>query len=53
MYFEGRGFDPSSFWEQPIVWGDHDAFQCVITSIVLSLVTERLTFYPLAYLLDT
>lgn len=28
-YFEDRGFDPASFWEQPIVWGDHDAFQCV------------------------
>ncbi|KAI0682176.1 hypothetical protein BC835DRAFT_1424747 [Cytidiella melzeri] len=23
------GFDPTSFWEQPIVWGDHDSFQCV------------------------
>ncbi|KAI0923574.1 hypothetical protein AcV5_009076 [Taiwanofungus camphoratus] len=23
------GFDPSSFWEQRIVWGDHDAFQHV------------------------
>ncbi|KAI8996486.1 Thioesterase/thiol ester dehydrase-isomerase [Trametes punicea] len=23
------GFDPDSFWEQPIVWGDHDAFQHV------------------------
>jgi hypothetical protein len=21
------GFDPTSFWEQHIVWGDHDAFQ--------------------------
>lgn len=20
-------FDPGSFWEQAIVWGDHDAFQ--------------------------
>ncbi|KAF8159330.1 Thioesterase/thiol ester dehydrase-isomerase [Crassisporium funariophilum] len=23
------GFDPQSFWEQRIVWGDHDAFQHV------------------------
>jgi len=23
------GFDPGSFWEQPVVWGDHDAFQHV------------------------
>ncbi|KAI9062748.1 Thioesterase/thiol ester dehydrase-isomerase [Trametes sanguinea] len=23
------GFDPESFWEQPIVWGDHDSFQHV------------------------
>ncbi|KZT00600.1 uncharacterized protein LAESUDRAFT_764507 [Laetiporus sulphureus 93-53] len=23
------GYDPSSFWEQRIVWGDHDAFQSV------------------------
>ena len=36
-YFVGRGFDPASFWEQPIVWGDHDAFQYVIISIVFSL----------------
>ncbi|KAI0305802.1 hypothetical protein B0F90DRAFT_1872719 [Multifurca ochricompacta] len=28
-YFEDRGFDSTSFWEQPIVWGDHDAFQHV------------------------
>ena len=21
------GYDPDSFWEQPVVWGDHDAFQ--------------------------
>jgi len=28
-YFLGRGFDSASFWEQPIVWGDHDAFQHV------------------------
>jgi hypothetical protein len=21
------GFDPKSFWEQHIVWGDHDAYQ--------------------------
>ncbi|KZP28702.1 Thioesterase/thiol ester dehydrase-isomerase, partial [Athelia psychrophila] len=24
-----RGYDPTSFWEQPIVWGHHDAFQHV------------------------
>ncbi|KAF5361774.1 hypothetical protein D9756_002166 [Leucocoprinus leucothites] len=24
-----EGFDPLSFWEQSIVWGDHDAFQHV------------------------
>ncbi|KAI0058935.1 hypothetical protein BV25DRAFT_1908912 [Artomyces pyxidatus] len=24
-----KGYDPTSFWEQPIVWGDHDAFQHV------------------------
>ncbi|TFK78370.1 Thioesterase/thiol ester dehydrase-isomerase [Polyporus arcularius HHB13444] len=23
------GYDPDSFWEQPIVWGDHDSFQHV------------------------
>ncbi|GBE86682.1 hypothetical protein SCP_0905620 [Sparassis crispa] len=23
------GYDPSSFWEQHVVWGDHDAFQHV------------------------
>ncbi|KAG5652809.1 hypothetical protein H0H81_003578 [Sphagnurus paluster] len=23
------GFDPASFWEQRIVWGDQDPFQCV------------------------
>jgi len=23
------GLDPKSFWEQRIVWGDHDSFQCV------------------------
>jgi hypothetical protein len=23
------GYDPRSLFEQPIVWGDHDAFQCV------------------------
>ncbi|EMD39096.1 hypothetical protein CERSUDRAFT_112789 [Gelatoporia subvermispora B] len=23
------GFDPDSFWEQKVVWGDHDAFQHV------------------------
>lgn len=23
------GYDPDSFWEQPVVWGDHDSFQCV------------------------
>ena len=21
------GYDPDSFWEQQIVWGDHDSFQ--------------------------
>jgi hypothetical protein len=21
------GFDPASFWEQKIAWGDHDSFQ--------------------------
>lgn len=21
------GFDPESFWEQQVVWGDHDSFQ--------------------------
>ena len=26
-YFLEHGFDPASFWEQHIVWGDHDAFQ--------------------------
>jgi hypothetical protein len=36
-YFVDRGFDSASFWEQPIVWGDHDAFQYVITSVVFSL----------------
>ena len=25
----GMGFEPRSFWEQHIVWGDHDAFQHV------------------------
>ncbi|THH16688.1 hypothetical protein EW146_g3991 [Bondarzewia mesenterica] len=24
-----QGYDPDSFWDQPIVWGDHDAFQHV------------------------
>ncbi|KZP28703.1 hypothetical protein FIBSPDRAFT_947534 [Athelia psychrophila] len=24
-----RGYDPTSFWEQPIVWGHHDALQHV------------------------
>ncbi|KAL9713383.1 hypothetical protein Ac2012v2_002991 [Leucoagaricus gongylophorus] len=24
---KNEGFDPLSFWEQRIVWGDHDAFQ--------------------------
>ncbi|KAA1475517.1 hypothetical protein DENSPDRAFT_428592 [Dentipellis sp. KUC8613] len=24
-----KGYDTASFWEQPIVWGDHDAFQHV------------------------
>jgi hypothetical protein len=24
-----RGFDPDSFWEQPVVWGELDSFQCV------------------------
>lgn len=24
------GFDPLSFWEQRIVWGDQDSFQCVL-----------------------
>ncbi|TFY66335.1 hypothetical protein EVG20_g4763 [Dentipellis fragilis] len=24
-----KGYDAASFWEQPIVWGDHDAFQHV------------------------
>ncbi|KAI0050981.1 hypothetical protein FA95DRAFT_1555024 [Auriscalpium vulgare] len=24
-----KGYDPTSFWEQHIVWGDHDAFQHV------------------------
>lgn len=24
------GFDPDSFWEQKVVWGDHDSFQCVL-----------------------
>ncbi|KAI0741803.1 HotDog domain-containing protein, partial [Daedaleopsis nitida] len=23
------GYDPDSFWEQPVVWGDHDSFQHV------------------------
>jgi len=23
------GYDPTSFWEQKVVWGDHDAFQHV------------------------
>ena len=23
------GYDPESFWEQKVVWGDHDAFQWV------------------------
>ncbi|KXN91107.1 hypothetical protein AN958_02883 [Leucoagaricus sp. SymC.cos] len=27
--FIKEGFDPLSFWEQPIAWGDHDAFQHV------------------------
>lgn len=26
---KNEGFDPLSFWEQRIVWGDHDAFQHV------------------------
>jgi len=24
---KNEGFDPLSFWEQHIVWGDQDAFQ--------------------------
>ncbi|KAI0272586.1 HotDog domain-containing protein, partial [Gloeopeniophorella convolvens] len=28
-YFEERGVDVASLWEQPVVWGDHDAFQHV------------------------
>ncbi|KAH8983161.1 Thioesterase/thiol ester dehydrase-isomerase [Lactarius hatsudake] len=28
-YLVDHGFDPASFWEQPISWGDHDAFQHV------------------------
>jgi len=28
-YLVDRGFDPTSFWEQPISWRDHDAFQHV------------------------
>ncbi|KAI0075340.1 Thioesterase/thiol ester dehydrase-isomerase [Panus rudis PR-1116 ss-1] len=24
-----QGYDPASFWEQPVVWGDHDSFQHV------------------------
>ena len=35
VYFENRGFDSASFWEQPIAWGDHDAFQYEIIPIVL------------------
>jgi hypothetical protein len=34
VYFEDRGFDPASFWEQPIAWGDHDAFQYEIIPVV-------------------
>jgi hypothetical protein len=25
----GMGYEAASLWEQPIAWGDHDAFQCV------------------------
>jgi hypothetical protein len=25
-----RGFDPDSFWEQPVVWGEQDSFQYVL-----------------------
>jgi len=28
-YLVDRGFDPASFWEQPISWRDHDVFQHV------------------------
>lgn len=24
------GYDPTCFWEQKIVWGDHDSFQYVL-----------------------
>lgn len=26
------GYDPASFWEQQVVWGDHDSFQYVTIS---------------------
>ena len=32
----GMGYDPTSFWEQPIVWGDHDAFQRVLFRLTLA-----------------
>jgi hypothetical protein len=34
VYFEDRGFDSTSLWEQPIAWGDHDAFQYEVMPLV-------------------
>lgn len=25
------GYDPATFYEQRVVWGDHDTFQCVFS----------------------
>ena len=25
------GYDPTTFYEQRVVWGDHDSFQCVFS----------------------
>ncbi len=38
-YFEDRGFDAASFWEQPIIWGDHDAFQYAVILVLLQNVS--------------
>jgi hypothetical protein len=37
-----RGFDPDSFWEQPVVWGELDSFQYVRRCAERTKIDERI-----------
>lgn len=43
------GYDPESFWEQPIVWGDHDSFQYALGRLPTRRHADRRTGMSIMY----